>query len=55
MSKIRAPGRPKPDRVPPGERRRISSSRLLGNCPPERHAAYQPHGRTTYSADEGQT
>ena len=39
--------------LPSGERRRTSSSRLLGNCPPERHPAWKPDGRPTYSTDEG--
>ena len=39
--------------LPSGERRRNSSSRLLGNCPPERQAACKPLGRPTYSSGEG--
>ena len=44
---------PKPARIPSGERRRTSSSRLLGNCPPERRTACKPVGRPTYPSDEG--
>ena len=42
-------------RVSLGERRRISRSRLLGNCPPERRSACKPIGRPTYPSDEGLT
>lgn len=45
----------RPASVPPGEWRRISRSRLRGNCPPERPTAYQPLGRRVYSRDEGRS
>jgi hypothetical protein len=48
-----AKGRPKQAAVPAGERRWTSSSRLLGNCPPERLPVCKPARRPRYSADEG--
>jgi len=53
MTAGRAPGRPKPARIPSGEWRRMSDFRLRGNRPPERQAACKPVGRPTYPADEG--
>jgi len=41
--------------LPSGERRRASIPRLLGECPPERHPACKPDGRSTYPSIEGQT
>ena len=44
---------PKPARIPLGERRRSSCSRLLGNSPPKRQPACRPVGRSTYPSNEG--
>ena len=38
---------------PSGERRRIGSSRRLGNYPLERRSACSPTARRMYSFDEG--
>ncbi len=43
---------PRPS-FPSGERRRTSSSRLLGNCPLKRPSACKPMGRPVYPPDEG--
>ena len=39
--------------LPSGEHRRKRVPRLLGECPPQRHAACKLHGRPTYASDEG--